>query len=93
LSLAASAVELEAPHPGVVVLDEPLQQNPDPEHREKLLDFLRSLSAGNGLAFQTIVLTRFLEDELSSLAEAGVSVEVRREKHLLRLVRSESANP
>jgi ABC-type molybdenum transport system ATPase subunit/photorepair protein PhrA len=38
--LAQASVQVDGLHPGLVVLDEPLQQNPDPKHRERFLSFL-----------------------------------------------------
>jgi len=42
LALAATSQEMSGEHPGFVILDEPLQQNPDQSHRELFLTFWRS---------------------------------------------------
>jgi hypothetical protein len=73
LALAEAARELSSPHPGFVTLDEPLQQNPDPKHRELFIDFLAS-TAAKTLRYQTIVFTSLDNQELSRLIEASVHV-------------------
>jgi hypothetical protein len=42
VALALASEELRGFHPGFVLLDEPLQQNPDDPHRELFLQFIRS---------------------------------------------------
>ena len=73
LALAAASCEIRGLHPGFVILDEPLQQNPDDVHRELFLDFLAKELARGGL-FQTIVLTYLQEDEVAQLKEKGTPV-------------------
>ena len=74
-------------HPGFVLLDEPLQQNPDPEHRKLFLDFLC-----NGLPHktrvQTIIFTALLPDELKRLKLTTTRLIEPKGDHLLQLVKS-----
>jgi hypothetical protein len=73
LALASAARQTGGYHPGVVVLDEPLQQNPDTGHRQMFLDFLTQELARSD-QFQTIIFT-FLDDaERQFLMERNVSL-------------------
>src|SRR5581483_3738152 len=45
LALAEAAIRVGGLHPEFVILDEPLQQNPDPKHRQLFIDFLASDAA------------------------------------------------
>ncbi len=73
LALAAASTEVQGLHPGVIILDEPLQQNPDPAHRELFISFL-SRSVAQTTDFQTIIFTSLQEEEVSKLVAAGVSL-------------------
>jgi ABC-type molybdenum transport system ATPase subunit/photorepair protein PhrA len=69
-------------HPGLVILDEPLQQNPDPQHRSLFLKFLAK-DLAKTLAFQTLVFTSLTGQEISSLRKQGVTVITPEGKHFL----------
>jgi hypothetical protein len=84
LALAEAADLVDGPHPGIVMLDEPLQQNPDPEHRALLLSFLAGRA--KELTRQTIVFTSLNVDETARLADAGVFVHALEGRHFLRAV-------
>jgi hypothetical protein len=73
LALAAAARTLHGLHPGIVILDEPLQQNPDPAHRTLFLHFL-SQSLAKEAQFQTLVFTSLREEEMKALRESGTTV-------------------
>jgi hypothetical protein len=85
LALAAASESIGGLHPGFVVLDEPLQQNPDDKHRELFVEFLAS-DIARTLKIQTIVFTWLHEQELQRLADAGVRVVNPRASHFLTLV-------
>lgn len=71
LALAAAGRVLQgALHPGVVILDEPLQQNPDEHHHRLFLDFLQK-SLAKDATFQTLVFTFLREPEVEELVQAG----------------------
>jgi hypothetical protein len=72
LALAQASRVLKGPHPGVVVLDEPQQQNPDDPHVELFLRFLAAASKETGS--QVIVTTYLKKDEPARLKREGVSV-------------------
>lgn len=73
LGLAAASEELGGLHPGVVILDEPLQQNPDDPHRDLFLTFLSQQLASQA-SFQTIVFTYLREPEIDLLRTQGLNV-------------------
>lgn len=79
LALAASGRH----HPGFVVLDEPLQQNPDQHHRRLFIDFL--LRRGPAIQRQAVVFTCLPAEEVAALCRAGVSTRMM-EGRFLRLV-------
>ena len=81
LALAGASATLNGLHPGIVILDEPLQQNPDTVHRKLFLDFL-SKSHAKESAFQTLVFTFLNESEVEKLRDNGASV-ITVEGHLL----------
>jgi hypothetical protein len=83
LALAEASRTLGGLHPGFVVLDEPLQQNPDDEHRELFVRFLQS-TAAKQLRYQTIVFTWLGNEERLRLEQAGVRVIAPDGEHLLR---------
>ena len=73
LALASASHDVQGLHPGLVVLDEPLQQNPDPKHRERFLSFL-SKELAKKAPFQTLIFTSLRQGEISQLRRGGVSV-------------------
>jgi hypothetical protein len=73
LALAEASIAVEGMHPGIVILDEPLQQNPDPKHRELFLSFL-SKALAKSTKFQVIIFTSLRQAELAQLKRGGVSV-------------------
>lgn len=85
LALAAASESTGGLHPGFVVLDEPLQQNPDDKHRDLFVDFLISSTARN-LKVQTIIFTWLHEPELKRLVDSGVHVINPSADHFLALV-------
>ena len=87
LALAAASESVDGLHPGFVVLDEPLQQNPDEAHRNLFIEFLTSETA-KALKVQTIVFTWLQGPELNCLREKGVNVVTPAEDHFLQLVES-----
>jgi hypothetical protein len=87
LALAAASEEVHGPHPGIVVLDEPLQQNPDPVHRDLFLKFLESAAASR-LKQQVLVFTSLSDTELVRLQASGVAIHNPREEHLLHRAKS-----
>ena len=92
LALAAASESTGGLHPGFVVLDEPLQQNPDAEHRRLFIDFLTS-DVARSLKFQTIVFTWLQDDELKRVINSGVRIAVPSGEHFLRLDPTEDAKP
>lgn len=84
LALADASRKIDGFHPGLVVLDEPLQQNPDPQHRRLFLDFLAK-DLAKTLAFQTLIFTSLTNQEIALLRKQGVAVIVPDEKHFLNL--------
>jgi hypothetical protein len=85
LALAAASESTNGLHPGFVILDEPLQQNPDKKHRDLFVDFLISDTA-RALKGQTIVFTWLRDDELERLTQAGVRLVNPRGDHFLELI-------
>jgi hypothetical protein len=90
LALAAASTTLNGLHPGIVILDEPLQQNPDTEHIRLFLDFL-SKSLAKEAKFQTLVFTFLNENQVQQLKSAGTVVTTLH-GHLLRLVAKPDGN-
>ena len=73
LALADASQQVAGLHPGLVILDEPLQQNPDPKHRERFLSFL-SKELAKKAPFQIVIFTSLRQAEISQLRRGGVSV-------------------
>lgn len=84
LALAVASEAEKGLHPGFVVLDEPLQQNPDESHRDLFIDFLTKDTA-RALKVQTIVFTWLRAPELDQLRAKGVNVITPEGSHFLRL--------
>lgn len=91
LALAAASESTAGLHPGFVVLDEPLQQNPDDKHRDLFINFLISNTARD-LKVQTIVFTWLQEPELKRLIEGGIRVINPTSEHFLSLVPPPATN-
>ena len=89
LALAAASREIGGLHPGVVILDEPLQQNPDPQHRELFLSFL-SQELARQAEFQTVIFTSLRDDEIDRLRGQGTSVLTPEGEHFLKLTEASS---
>jgi hypothetical protein len=92
LALAAASRELIGNHPGFVVLDEPLQQNPDPKHRELFVNFLTEQLAQQS-QFQTLIFTSLFDPEIERLRASGTAVIMPPGEHFLKLERVHSDNP
>lgn len=84
LALAAASNQVGGLHPGIVILDEPLQQNPDDPHRDLFNAFLSQQLARQS-AFQTVVFTFLREQEIASLRQQGTQVITPEGKHFLKL--------
>jgi hypothetical protein len=85
LALAAASQLVSGLHPGIVILDEPLQQNPDPQHRDLFLAFLTKQLAREA-KFQTLIFTSLREDEIKLLRLQGTNVLLPDGDHFLKLV-------
>ncbi len=92
LALAAASREVDGLHPGVVVLDEPLQQNPDEPHRNLFSEFLRKDLARAG-GFQTIIFTSLRVSEIQLLRKHGTTVVTPEGEHFLKLDALQEAAP
>lgn len=62
-------------HPGMLLFDEPLQQNPDTKHRKLFIDFL--VKKASTLPFQMTIFTHLNAEEVKALSDAGIPIEVR----------------
>jgi len=85
LALAAASGALTGLHPGLVILDEPLQQNPDEPHRELFLAFL-SQELARQARFQTIIFTWLQPDVIDRLRDLGTNVVTPEGEHFLKLI-------
>lgn len=85
LALAATGTRPTGLHPGLVLLDEPLQQNPDPKHRTRFMQFLGKDLARTA-SFQTIIFTSLTTPEVTGLRKQGVNVETAAGKKWLQLL-------
>lgn len=85
LALAASSKEVTGFHPGIVVLDEPLQQNPDDAHRDLFNTFLSDQLARQS-GFQTVVFTFIRDAEIARLRKQGTKVITPEGKHFLKII-------
>jgi hypothetical protein len=83
LALADASQTLGGLHPGFVVLDEPLQQNPDEEHRELLFSSLTGDLAS--VTFQLVIFTWLPKGDIERLRAAGIQVHTPSGKHFLSL--------
>jgi hypothetical protein len=73
LALAAASEQMDGQHPGFVILDEPLQQNPDEKHREFFSNFLTK-ELPQKSTFQTLILTWLSDPEIDKLRKQGTNV-------------------
>jgi DNA repair exonuclease SbcCD ATPase subunit len=84
LALASTSQSMSGKHPGFVILDEPLQQNPDKGHRDLFLTFLTDQIARRS-GFQTVIFTWLGDDEINLLRQQGTAVITPPGRHFLRL--------
>lgn len=73
LAVAAVSEEKAGQHPGFVILDEPLQQNPDDKHRQLFLNFLTK-ELPQKSTFQTLIFTWLTKPEIEKLRKQGTNV-------------------
>ena len=90
LALAATAQQVGGKHPGFVIMDEPLQQNPDKRHRDLFADFLTKELAQKS-KFQTLVFTWLGDPEIAKLRKQGTVVLTPSGEHFLQLVKTTPA--
>jgi hypothetical protein len=84
LGLAAASNQIGGLHPGLVLLDEPLQQNPDDPHRDLFVTFL-SKQVARESNFQTVLFTFLRQQEIEVLRQQGTVVVAPEGKHFLKL--------
>ena len=84
LALAAASQQVLGKHPGFVILDEPLQQNPDEQHQELFLTFLEKQLAQQS-KFQTVIFTWLSSDEITRLRKQNTTVITPSGQHFLQL--------
>ena len=84
LALAAAAQQVGGKHPGIVILDEPLQQNPDDKHRDLFLTFLTKQLAQQP-TFQTLIFTWLYDPEIQKLRAENILVVTPPGEHFLQL--------
>ena len=92
LALAEASGNVNGLHPGIVILDEPLQQNPDTQHRSLFLNFLAK-DLAKTTAFQTLVFTSLSDVEISFLRAEGVKVLTPPGQHFLAPVVKKEETP
>lgn len=92
LGLAEASTQVAGLHPGFVILDEPLQQNPDPKHRRLFIEFL-SRRIAKQAKFQTLIFTSLTDDEIANLRRVGTTVTVPEGKHFLSLIPPDPKSP
>jgi DNA repair exonuclease SbcCD ATPase subunit len=84
LALAAASQQVHGKHPGFLVLDEPLQQNPDEKHQELFLTFLERELAQQS-KFQTVIFTWLSDKEIARLRAHNTNVITPSGNHFLQL--------
>jgi hypothetical protein len=84
LALAATSKQMQGKHPGFVVLDEPLQQNPDDKHKKLFLTFLEKQLAQQS-KFQTLIFTWLSDKQISDLRKQNTTVITPSGQHFLQL--------
>jgi hypothetical protein len=96
LALAATSQVMQGKHPGFVILDEPLQQNPDDPHKELFLTFLKEQLAQQS-NFQTLIFTWLSDEQIARLRKQKTAVITPPGDHFLQLVpkpkKEEAASP
>jgi hypothetical protein len=85
LALAATAEQVKGKHPGFVIMDEPLQQNPDELHRDLFAAFLANELAQKS-KFQTLIFTSLGAAEIEKLRKQGINVIAPAGDHFLKAV-------
>ena len=84
LALAAASLQVGGRHPGFIIFDEPLQQNPDETHRELFMTFLEKQLAQQS-AFQTLIFTSLTAEEVTRLRKQKTVVVTPPGDHFLKL--------
>jgi hypothetical protein len=84
LALASASQQVGGKHPGIVILDEPLQQNPDDKHRDLFLTFVTKQLALQP-AFQTLIFTWLYDPEIQRLRAENTSVVTPAGEHFLQI--------
>ncbi len=92
LALSGASEKTNGNHPGIVILDEPLQQNPDPGHRKQFLEFLEKQIAQSS-KFQTLLFTSLYPAEIDRLRKKGTTVLTPEGAKLLKLVEKPKQTP
>lgn len=82
LALGEASRERRGAHPGIVILDEPLQQNPDEKHVELMLRFFET--ASRSAKNQILVTTYLKPEQIKRLHGAGVNAVELSGRHFLR---------
>jgi len=90
LALAATAQQIDGKYPGFLIMDEPLQQNPDKKHRDLFLEFLTKELAQKS-KFQTLVFTWLSDAEIGILRKQGTTVITPPGEHFLQLPKPASS--
>jgi hypothetical protein len=90
LALATASAQVAGLQPGMLLLDEPLQQNPDDPHRKLFLAFLleehrRQLSQTTK-PIQTLIFTSLYPDEVERLRAADFPLQTPEGVHFLQLI-------
>lgn len=73
MALAAASQNASGKHPGFLILNEPLQQNPDDEHRARFQEFLTREIAQQS-KFQTLIFAWLFPQEIERLKKKGTEV-------------------
>ncbi|MES2220365.1 MAG: hypothetical protein V4587_05290 [Acidobacteriota bacterium] len=84
LALAATSRQMQGKHPGFVILDEPLQQNPDDKHKKLFLTFLQKQLAQQS-KFQTLIFTWLSDSQIGYLRKQNTAVITPPGEHFLQL--------
>ena len=84
LGLASASQFINGLHPGLVIFDEPFQQNPDDPHRDMFISFL-SAQLARQAKFQTLIFTSLHQTEIEQLRQQGTTVLLPEGDHFLKL--------
>ena len=82
ISIHQISLKSKSSHPGFLLFDEPLQQNPDGVHRSCFVDFLKE--NWQGIKGQSIIVTHLSKTELTELDEASVTYKHLTEKYFFK---------